>query len=79
MGKVIWGRMVTGEVFITDERRQKYVMNSPPLTVDMETAAIAHVCYGNGIRFLAIRCVTDTAAQRQSLRYRQGYHCCPVR
>ena len=32
-----------------------------PLTVDMETAGIAHVCYVNGIPFIAIRCVTDTA------------------
>ena len=31
------------------------------MTVDMETAGIAHVCYVNGIPFIAIRCVTDTA------------------
>lgn len=31
------------------------------MTVDMETAGFAHVCYVNGIPFLAIRCITDTA------------------
>ena len=32
-----------------------------PLSVDMETASIAHVCYVNDIPFLSIRCITDTA------------------
>lgn len=59
--KVVWGRMVTGESFITDEGRQKICDEFAPLTVDMETASIAHVCYVNSIPFIAIRCVTDTA------------------
>lgn len=61
-GKVFWGRMVTGEAFITDEGRQKINDEFAPLTVDMETASIAHVCYVSHIPFIAIRCVTDTAA-----------------
>ena len=60
-GKVIWGRMVTGESFITDEGRQKIYDEFAPLTVDMETASIAHVCHVNRIPFISIRCVTDTA------------------
>ena len=60
-GKVIWGRMATGESFITDEGRQKINQEFAPLTVDMETASIAHVCYVNRIPFLSIRCITDTA------------------
>ena len=58
---VFWGRMVTGEVFITDEGRQQINEKFEPLTVDMETASIAHVCYVNRIPFLAVRSVTDTA------------------
>lgn len=60
-GKAVWGRMVTGESFITDEGREKINDEFAPLTVDMETASIAHVCYVNGIPFISIRCVTDTA------------------
>lgn len=59
--KVFWGRMVTGEAFITDEGRQKINDEFAPLTVDMETAGIAHVCYVNKIPFIAIRSITDTA------------------
>ena len=60
-GKVIWGRMATGESFITDEGRLRINQEFSPLTVDMETASIAHVCYVNRIPFLSIRCITDTA------------------
>lgn len=63
-GKVFWGRMATGESFITDAGRQKINNEFAPLTVDMETASIAHVCYVNCVPFIAIRCVTDTAAHR---------------
>ena len=59
--KVFWGRMVTGEAFIADEGRQKINEQFIPLTVDMETASIAHVCYVNEIPFIAIRSITDTA------------------
>lgn len=58
---VYFGRMVTGEAFITDEGRERIVENYAPQSVDMETAGIAHVCYVNGIPFLSIRCITDTA------------------
>ena len=62
-GKVFWGRMVTGESFITEEGRQKINDEFAPLTVDMETACIAHVCYVNHIPFISVRCVTDTAEE----------------
>lgn len=59
--RVFWGRMVTGEAFITDEGRGKINDEFAPLAADMETAGAAHVCYVNNIPFLAIRCITDTA------------------
>lgn len=59
--KVIWGRMVTGEAFITDEGREKINKEFAPLTVDMETASIAHVCHVNNVPFISIRSITDTA------------------
>lgn len=61
VGKVYWGRMVTGEVFVADEGRQIINEQFAPLTVDMETASIAHVCYVNRIPFISIRSITDTA------------------
>ena len=60
-GKVFWGRIVTGESFITRKGRKEINDEFAPLAVDMETASIAHVCYANKIPFLSIRCITDTA------------------
>lgn len=56
------GRMVTGETFIEDAMRDKINKKYKPLSVDMETASIAHVCYVNKIPFIAIRTITDTPA-----------------
>ena len=35
-----------------------------PLCTDMETAAVAHVCYVNKLPFLAIRTITDMAGHK---------------
>ena len=54
------GRIVTGEAFIDIEGRDTIINAHAPLCVDMETAAIAHVCYANAIPFTAIRTISDT-------------------
>ena len=63
---IVWGRMVTGEAFITDEGRDEINKQFTPLTVDMETGSIAHVCYVNQIPFIAIRSITDTPSHSGS-------------
>jgi adenosylhomocysteine nucleosidase len=57
---VHFGKMVTGEKFIEDNMRECINAKYAPLSVDMETASIAHVCYVNHIPFIAIRTITDT-------------------
>jgi 5''-methylthioadenosine/S-adenosylhomocysteine nucleosidase len=59
--KVHFGKMVTGERFIEDSMRVDILAKYAPLSVDMETASVAHVCYVNGVPFIAVRTVTDTA------------------
>lgn len=56
------GRMVTGEQFIADTQRDALNTRLSPLSADMETAAVAHVCHANAVPFLAVRTITDTAA-----------------
>ncbi|WP_202710985.1 5'-methylthioadenosine/adenosylhomocysteine nucleosidase [Sporosalibacterium faouarense] len=58
---VHFGRMVTGEKFIEDNNRDRINQKYSPLSVDMETASIAHVCYVNKIPFISVRSITDTA------------------
>lgn len=57
---VFWGRIVTGEAFISDEGREKINKEFAPLAVDMESASVAHVCYVNSVPFMVIRSITDT-------------------
>lgn len=59
--KIYWGRMITGETFIKEENREEANAKYNPLSVDMETASVAHVCYVNNVPFIAIRSITDTA------------------
>jgi adenosylhomocysteine nucleosidase len=58
--KIVFGKMVTGEAFISDEGRSEIKARYSPLCVDMESASIAHVAYANNIPFLAIRTISDT-------------------
>ena len=52
MGKPVrFGKMVTGEQFIEDDNREAINDVYSPLSVDMETASIAHVCHVNKIPF----------------------------
>lgn len=64
--KILFGRTVTGEAFIEDDGRDRISEAFHPLSVDMETAAVAHVCHVNRLPFLAVRCITDTPAHRGS-------------
>lgn len=69
----IWfGRMATGEAFIEDEGRGEIMKKYAPLSADMETAAIAHVCHVNRIPFIAVRTITDDAFHRGSGRFEEN-------
>ena len=61
---VLFGTMVTGEQFIEDEKREEINRKFDPLSTDMETAGVAHVCYVNRIPFLAVRTSTDTVTHQ---------------
>ena len=71
-GKIYFGRMVTGEAFITDDGRKQIIDEFNPLSVDMESASIAHVCYVNKIPFIAIRTITDTAEHSGSAAFEEN-------
>ena len=58
--KIYFGKIVTGEAFIDQDGREEIIENHNPLCVDMETGAIAHVCYANSVPFIAVRSISDT-------------------
>ena len=70
---VFLGRVVTGEAFISQDGREEIIEAHAPLCVDMETAAIAHVCHVNGIPFIAVRSISDTPHESGSKAFEK--HC----
>lgn len=70
---IIFGKMVTGEAFIEDDGREKINSKYAPLSVDMKTGSIAHVCYVNRIPFIAIRTITDDAAHTGSEAFQENF------
>jgi len=70
--KNVFGRMVTGEQFIEDDNRAEINAGFAPLSVDMETAAIAHVCHVNGVPFIAVRTITDTPDHRGAAAFEEN-------
>ena len=55
-----FGGIVTGERFVTGERRTRLCQKFGALAADMETAAIAHVCFVRRVPFLSVRTISDT-------------------
>lgn len=64
------GRIVTGDQFIdSSEVKADIVARLDPLAVEMEGGAIAHVCAGNQIPFVVIRCISDNADDGAEMSY----------
>ena len=74
------GLMVTGDQFVTDEKVLKQIKSDFPeaMSVDMESAAIAQVCYLNHTRFVSIRMISDVVGvPRQEEKYYEFWENCP--
>lgn len=69
---ILFGTMVTGEQFVEDEKRAAIHQKYAPLSVDMETVSVAHVCYVNSIPFLSVRTITDTATHKGVEHFEQN-------
>jgi adenosylhomocysteine nucleosidase len=59
---VVGGNGVSGPAFVDNANYREYTYRTFEANVlDMETAAIAHVAYGNGVPFIAFRSLSDLA------------------
>ncbi|MBR2273387.1 MAG: 5'-methylthioadenosine/adenosylhomocysteine nucleosidase [Alphaproteobacteria bacterium] len=61
------GLILTGDQFITDEKKLYQIKQDFPqaLAVDMESAAVAQVCYLNQIPFLSLRIISDVVGKKE--------------
>ena len=56
----VTGRVATGDWFATDTPRSHWIADTfHPLLCEMEGCAVAQVCLRNGVKFMAIKSVSD--------------------
>lgn len=77
--KYHFGRIITGESFITDKERDLLIQRFNPLCVDMESASVAHTCYVNKIPFIVIRSITDNADENGSDLFESNLEKCALK
>ena len=60
--KCVSGIIASGDQFVSSAERKQYIVdNFGAIACEMEGAAIAHVCYVNGVRCVVIRAISDSA------------------
>lgn len=70
--KIIKGRILTGDKFVNSREMVEYLVNNfDGFCVEMEGAAIAHVCFLNRIPFVVIRSISDKADGIALLDYKK--------
>lgn len=59
--KITPGLIVTGDWFVDSREKMSSILELFPeaMAVDMESAAIAQVCYRRGVRFISFRIISD--------------------
>lgn len=77
--KYHFGRIITGESFITNKERDLLIQRYNPLCVDMESASVAHTCYVNKIPFIVIRSITDNADENGSDLFESNLDKCAIK
>lgn len=65
-GNNYFGKIITGESFITQHEREDLIRKFDPLCVDMESASVAHTCFVNSVPFIVVRSITDKADENGS-------------
>ncbi|MDR1235167.1 MAG: 5'-methylthioadenosine/S-adenosylhomocysteine nucleosidase [Mycoplasmataceae bacterium] len=55
-----FGKLVSGETFVTKENISKYHIDEKAIAVDMESGAIAQTCEHNRVKYVIIKIVSDS-------------------
>ena len=69
--KLIEWRIASWDQFIADKDTKQHIIEiCDPACVEMEWAAIAHVCWCNKIPFVILRCMSDSADENGAQNYK---------
>ena len=68
------GKIVSGDIFVLgEERRRKLKERTRGICVDMDSAAIAKVCYENKKNFVAIKTIVDNCGNNAIEEFEKNY------
>ena len=68
--KVVVGRVATGDIFIADVDKRKFVADKfGALCCEMEGGAVGHVCYRNKVPYAVIRSISDDMNHNEFLDF----------
>jgi len=67
--RIVPGLICTGDMFVSKPEEQQRIKSDFPeaLAVDMESCAIAQVCYLNDVPFISFRIISDTPGQKDNI------------
>lgn len=73
--KIVPGLICTGDLFVSKPEEQQRIKTAFPeaLAVDMESAAIAQVCYLRNVPFLSFRIISDTPGAKDNISQYQDF------
>jgi adenosylhomocysteine nucleosidase len=69
------GLIASGDIFVSREEDIKRILALYPdaMAVDMESAAIAHVCYLKSVPFVSIRVISDTPGAEDNISQYENF------
>lgn len=70
--RLLAGRIASGDLFVSDPAARKRIIDLfSPVCVEMEGAAVAHVCTVNKTPFVVLRSISDLAGSEAHLSYEE--------
>ena len=69
------GLVASGDIFVSKPEEVKKIMSVWPeaMAVDMESAAIAHVCFLKSVPFVCIRVISDTPGSADNISQYENF------
>ncbi|MBO8161383.1 MAG: 5'-methylthioadenosine/S-adenosylhomocysteine nucleosidase [Thermosipho sp. (in: Bacteria)] len=70
---IIFGPIASGDIFVESEaEKEKIYLETKAEVVDMDSAAIAKVCYENDVEFCALKIIIDTSKENTRIEYQRN-------
>lgn len=71
---IVLGPIVSGDVIVSEKKVKDLLYTKyNALAVDMDSAAMAKVCFENGVQFCSLKVIVDTSEEHAQVEYEQNF------